>query len=96
MIRVSCVKNMLGDFWMNCNAQKVISVDDETVKLFFVDFSFCSMRNLIEHMHFLKTHLTAMSFEEEVTLKNEKMFTNYKNETDPLESLSSLNIFLIT
>lgn len=54
------------------------------------------MSDLILHMHFLKTHLSTVSFEEEITLIDEKNITNYSKETDPLESLSSRNMFLMT
>ncbi len=81
---------------MNSNAQKFVSVDYEAMKFFFVDFSLCSMSDLILHMHFLKAHLSTVSFEEKITLIDEKSITNYSKETEPLELLSSRNMFLMT
>lgn len=80
---------------MHSHTKEAICIDNELMELLWGDFSLFTMTDFFLHVHFLKTHLSTMAFEQKVTL-NKMKDTNYWNETVPLLSTSRRNMFLTT
>ena len=74
---ICLLENRISKISISCNSQKFISIVDKCQKFIMSNFSLGTIRYLSLFVHFLETHLSAMSFEQKVSLNKLK---NYELE----------------